>query len=336
MVPSGILSLVPSLVQSDHPSQVSSLLPSDIPSVQYSFNPSSSFSIQPSIYLSSSPSVTEKPSSSPFLLSSDTPSLLHSSGPSSSPSLLPSKEMSKSPSNNSSTKPSSLSTSPSNNPTNLNCELSGPQILTLNGALRKCNYITRSADKLCIRGEKYCANESENLIQDYSDVCCDSCNVYYNDASCFAEAPAPAPAISVPTTFAPSTTCKPTTIEVKLNDETNENEIKLKKYNPSTGKFSIKKYAKGRNVFNEANKIYNFDVGCLETDACYRFVFRDKNKETGVSDGFLSGDGYVKVVYGGETIRFSKFNNPNRSVKKVRLKFGDSCYFKDTKNIFRE
>ena len=219
------------------------------------------------------------------------------------PSELPSKEMSRNPSNNpiSSTNPSSLLSSiPTDYPTNDNCEQSGRQILTSNGALRKCNYIARNANKLCIRGEKYCANESGNLVRDYSNVCCDSCNVYYNDASCFTITSAPT-IINAPITFAPTATCKSTTIEVKLNDEINENGIKLKKYNPSTGKFSIKKYAKGRKAFNEANKTYNFDVGCLETDACYRFVFRDKEKETGVSDGFLSGDGYVKVVYGGAT-----------------------------------
>jgi len=195
----------------------------------------------------------------------------------------------------------------------------------LNGKLRKCKYIARNTNKLCIRGDKYCANESGNLVRDYSNVCCDSCNKYYKDASCFAVTSAPAGNTAI--TFAPTTnTCKSTTIEVKLNDEINENMIKLKKYDPSTGKFSIRKFAKGRKYFNEANKVYNFDVGCLETDACYRFVFRDKDKETGVSDGFLSGDGYVKVVYGGETIRFSEFNNPNRSIEKVRRrKFGDSC-----------
>ena len=187
---------------------------------------------------------------------------------------------------------------------------------------QECNYITKNAGKLCIRGEKYCANNSGNLVTDYSGVCCESCNTYYNDSSC--SAVTSAPVASTPVTSAPTVTCKSTTIEVKLNDEVNENAIKMKKYDPSTGKFSIRQFGMGRKVFSEANKTYNFNVGCLETDACYRFIFRDKEKETGVSDGFQSGSGYVKLVYGGDTIRFSTFSDPNR-VKKVSKKFGDSC-----------
>ena len=253
----------------------------------------------------------------PSQVPSKEPSRSPSSIPSDQPSQIPSKEPSRSPSSNptSSIKPSPTpSARPSRSPAYVNCELSGNQILTANNLQKECNYITTNALKLCIRGEKYCANQSGNLVRDYSNVCCDSCNVYYNDASCFT-------VTSAPTVSA----CKSTTIEVKLNGEINENGIKIKRYNPATGKFSITKYAKGRNVFNEANKEYKFDVGCLETDACYRFVFRDKDKVTGASDGFLSGDGYVKVTYGGEIVRFSRFNNQHRSVKTVRIKFGDSC-----------
>lgn len=253
------------------------------------------------------------------IIPSSTLSLVPSLAQSDHPSQIPSKEMSKDPSNNptSTIKPSPRQSSrPTNHPTKLKCfDHSGRQIFTLNGESRKCVYIARNKKKVCTRGDKYCANDSGKLVQDYSGICCESCNVYYNDPRCS----------TLTVTSAPAISCKSATIEVKLNDEINENEIILKKYNPTTEKFSIRVYSKGRKVFDKANKTYNFDVRCLETDACYLFIFRDKDKETGVSDGFNSGDGYVKVVYGGETIRFSKFNHPERSAKKFRIKFGDNC-----------
>lgn len=202
------------------------------------------------------------------------------------------------------------------NPTRLNCfDQSGRPILTWKGNRRKCNYISNNKKKICDRGDKFCANDSGKLFKDYSGPCCDSCRAYYSDPRCS----------TLTVTSAPTIACKPTTVEVKLNDEINENELVLRKFDHSTGKFSIKLYSKGRKHFNEANKIYTFDVGCLDTKACYRFSFKDKDKKTGKSDGFLSGNGYVKVVYGGEKIRYSKFNKPKKTVDRIRVKFGDRC-----------
>ncbi|GFH55217.1 hypothetical protein CTEN210_11693 [Chaetoceros tenuissimus] len=330
--PSVPLSLVPSVAQSDQPSQVPSNAPTPRPSISTSSPPtghptSSKPSQGPSIEISDDPTTS----------SSVKPSLLPSNSPtdhltSSKPSQAPSNEMSIDPT---SIQPSHLpSIHPTDDPTRLKCfDQSGRPILTWKGRRRKCKYIASNKRKLCDRGDKYCANESGKLFRDYSGSCCDSCNVYYNEPRCSTltdtSPPTIAPVTSKPTTApvtsSPTITCKPTTIEVKLNDEINENGLMLRKYNHSTRKFSIKVYAKGRKHFNEANKTYTFDVGCLETKACYRFTFRDKDKKKGQSDGFLSGNGYVKVIYGEETIRYSKFNKPKKNLKRIGVKFGDRC-----------
>ncbi|GFH55216.1 hypothetical protein CTEN210_11692 [Chaetoceros tenuissimus] len=306
-IPSDPLSLVPSIAQSDQPSQVPSNTPIHSLSSPPSDHPSSSKPSQvPSIEISIDPTSIKqspRPSSHPTI---------HLT--SSRPSQAPSNEMSIDPT---SIQPFPLPTShPSSRPTRLKCfNRKGRRIITSKGKRRKCNYIVRNKKKMCDRGDKYCANESGKLFRDYSGPCCDSCNAYYNEPRCS----------TLTVTSPPTIACKPTTIEVKLNDEINENGLMLRKYNPSKGKFSSKVYAKGRKHFNEANKTYTFDVGCLETKACYRFTFKDKDRKTGKSDGFLSGNGYVKVVYGEETIRYSKFNKPKKNLKRIRVKFGDRC-----------